>query len=237
MNCILDESKVTEDFKKRIRDFVWDGTKYHRTWRDLDCFYIEQGLQLKKSDVVLELGSGYTHAYVYFASQCKHLTVSDDFSYTDKDYAQGFDIPAWGTEALSIGNVTPMSLDAADLSVFKDETFDKIYSISAIEHVHDDFKSLQEAYRVLKPGGIYCLTTELNLFTGMPYAEMVCYRVYSLDQFHYMIHKAGFDVTKIFNKTCPDEKVARMREAVDDPSLLVIPMQNFVSAVFTLVKK
>jgi SAM-dependent methyltransferase len=48
---------------------------------------------------------------------------------------------------------------------FEDETFDFCYSSCAIEHIggRDDFlKHLSEAYRVLKPGGIYALTTELH---------------------------------------------------------------------------
>ena len=48
---------------------------------------------------------------------------------------------------------------------FDDETFDFCYSSCAIEHIggREDFlRHLAEAHRVLKPGGVYALTTELH---------------------------------------------------------------------------
>jgi SAM-dependent methyltransferase len=48
---------------------------------------------------------------------------------------------------------------------FEDEAFDFCYSSCAIEHIggREDFlKHLSEAHRVLKPGGVYALTTELH---------------------------------------------------------------------------
>lgn len=48
---------------------------------------------------------------------------------------------------------------------FPDESFDFCYSSCAIEHIgaREDFlRHLSEAYRVLRPGGIYALTTEFH---------------------------------------------------------------------------
>lgn len=48
---------------------------------------------------------------------------------------------------------------------FDDEAFDFCYSSCAIEHIggrQDFLKHLSEAHRVLKPGGVYALTTELH---------------------------------------------------------------------------
>ncbi len=41
---------------------------------------------------------------------------------------------------------------------FKNNTFDKIVMSEVAEHLPDDVKGLKEVYRVLKPGGILCLT-------------------------------------------------------------------------------
>lgn len=38
---------------------------------------------------------------------------------------------------------------------FKDETFDVVFSFGTIEHIRENAKSVSEAYRVLKPGGIF----------------------------------------------------------------------------------
>jgi 2-polyprenyl-6-hydroxyphenyl methylase/3-demethylubiquinone-9 3-methyltransferase len=41
---------------------------------------------------------------------------------------------------------------------FKDNTFDKIVMSEVAEHLPNDVKGLKEVYRVLKPGGVLCLT-------------------------------------------------------------------------------
>lgn len=38
---------------------------------------------------------------------------------------------------------------------FKDQTFDAVFSFGTIEHIRENQKSVDEAYRVLKPGGIF----------------------------------------------------------------------------------
>lgn len=40
-----------------------------------------------------------------------------------------------------------------------DASFDIVTAIEVIEHVQDDYKFVQEAFRVLKPGGMFYLTT------------------------------------------------------------------------------
>ena len=56
-----------------------------------------------------------------------------------------------------------LRMDAKDLS-FEDGTFDIVFSLSALEHLGrkaDKLRALREMNRVLKPGGVAALTTEL----------------------------------------------------------------------------
>jgi hypothetical protein len=58
-----------------------------------------------------------------------------------------------------------MKMDALELS-FEKETFDFLFCLSSLEHFggkKDKLRSLEEMNRVLKPGGVVALTTELIL--------------------------------------------------------------------------
>lgn len=48
--------------------------------------------------------------------------------------------------------------DVMEKLPFKDNSFDKIIMSEVAEHLPDDVKGLKEVYRVIKPGGILCLT-------------------------------------------------------------------------------
>ena len=49
--------------------------------------------------------------------------------------------------------------DARTLT-YRDESFDRVFSVSVVEHIPDDgdARAMQEIARVLKPGGLVCLT-------------------------------------------------------------------------------
>ncbi len=49
---------------------------------------------------------------------------------------------------------------------FKENTFDKIYSLNVIEHIPDLEKFFSEINRVLKPGGIFILAYPLGAIFG-----------------------------------------------------------------------
>jgi 2-polyprenyl-3-methyl-5-hydroxy-6-metoxy-1,4-benzoquinol methylase len=48
--------------------------------------------------------------------------------------------------------------EAEDLSRFKDETFDAVVCTEVLEHLYDPVPAVEEAHRVLKPGGTYLVT-------------------------------------------------------------------------------
>lgn len=51
-------------------------------------------------------------------------------------------------------NVDFVVADAMDLSKFEAQSFDAVYSLTAIKHFPDPVKGLRDALRVLKPGGV-----------------------------------------------------------------------------------
>src|SRR3546814_19579580 len=61
-------------------------------------------------------------------------------------------------------------MDALDLR-YEDDSFDAIFSSSSIEHfgTHADVaRSIRQAHRVLKPGGVLSLSTELRIAGPVP---------------------------------------------------------------------
>lgn len=53
-----------------------------------------------------------------------------------------------------------------------DETFDVVTSFSVIEHIEDKKSALDEALRVLRPGGLFCLTFDIcEASLGMTFPE------------------------------------------------------------------
>jgi len=59
-------------------------------------------------------------------------------------------------------NLTPMCGDICKLN-FDTNTFDSIYSIEAIEHVHDMTRMIERCYSILKPGGTLILVNDGNI--------------------------------------------------------------------------
>lgn len=57
---------------------------------------------------------------------------------------------------------------------FADNTFDWIVSCECLEHLPEPRRMAMEMFRVLKPGGRFCLTTE-NYLNGMLLAWLNCY--------------------------------------------------------------
>lgn len=106
-------------------------------------------------------------------------------------------------------------MDALDLR-YEDDSFDAIFSSSSIEHFgsHDDVaRSIREAHRVLRPGGVLSVSTELRIAgpgPGLPDILM-----FDWDELHACVTDAA-----------PWEPIGPMRTATPDPALAV----DFASA-------
>lgn len=103
------------------------------------CAYLFQSLKLKKGMEMLEPGCGRGE----FINNFKKLglnVVGVDISPEAANYDNDLDVKLCDVEREELP--------------FKDNTFDVIFSKSFIEHLHYPDRYLEEAYRVLKPGGM-----------------------------------------------------------------------------------
>jgi ubiquinone/menaquinone biosynthesis C-methylase UbiE len=106
-------------------------------------------VQFVQGKSVLDCGCGGGYGSDYLARNGAGVVVAVDLS-------------AWAVDQAKISykreNLQFMTMDVCDLK-FKDQTFDVVISFQVIEHIKDYKKHLSEIKKVLKPEGIFIIST------------------------------------------------------------------------------
>lgn len=110
-------------------------------------FAYKEAAKLISGDV-LELGCGEAYGYEILAPHCSTYTAVDKFEETISK-----------NKAKNRPNAVFKQHTLPSLSLFEDNSFDCVVSFQVIEHIKDDNMFIQEAFRVLKTGGLLILTT------------------------------------------------------------------------------
>jgi SAM-dependent methyltransferase len=149
------------------------GREYRKYWevamtiRALDSFGV-----LRDDARVLGVGAGHEATMYWLTQRVGRIVATDRYEVDDhwsgtgdsgaemlSDPGRYWDGP-WNPERLEV-----ISMDALDLR-FEDESFDAIFSSSSIEHFGDFTdvrRSVEEMFRVLRPGGVAALSTEFRI--------------------------------------------------------------------------
>jgi SAM-dependent methyltransferase len=125
-------------------------------WRNIEVPAVIDQLEVRPSDIVLDIGSPKI-ASLFLSSRHKCVIYSTDlFDYFWEEY-RGY--LKHLRDAALLRTFIMERQDARRLS-YADAYFDKIYSISVLEHIAADGDTLAmcEISRVLKKGGICCIT-------------------------------------------------------------------------------
>ena len=170
------------------RPDVWEDPEWLGVLRTLDlrpeivhrkafewahCIYgLERLNALGPDRTVLGVGAGHEHILYHLANRSK-LTVATDLyagRFVDTPAAEA--APDFLTEPAKYAPfpyrheaLTALPADGLKLP-FRNGSFDVVYSLSSIEHFggHEMASvAMQEMARVLKPGGVACVATELVL--------------------------------------------------------------------------
>lgn len=120
---------------------------------------------LPKADKILDLGGANGSIYeMGYPHKFKEITVVD-LPPEERD-AMYKDLELKPTETPN-GKIRVHFGDMSDLSFVPSNSIDLVWSGESIEHIDEDAgkRMVQEAYRVLKPGGSFCLDTPNRLVT------------------------------------------------------------------------
>ena len=117
--------------------------------------YVLEHLDVTANHRVLDIGSPKLLSLFLAARVGAHVWATDLVDYFFPAYA------AYAASVLGARRERYLmeTQDAQALS-YSDESFDRVFSVSVVEHIpgNGDVHAMQEIARVLKPGGIVCLT-------------------------------------------------------------------------------
>lgn len=129
---------------------------------------LEHGGVLREDAIGLSVGAGHEPVVYYLTTRCRWLIATD--LYGSGDFAEGeaggrmlVDPDLFAPYEYARRRLTVAYMDALDLR-FEDATFDFVVSFGSIEHfgaVDEAAAALGEMARVLKPGGVAYVTTEM----------------------------------------------------------------------------
>jgi len=165
-----------------------------KAWEEATCLYGLEKLGVIQPDAaIISIGAGMEHSLFWLANRVRRVVATDLYG------------PEWGFSGDDLNGLArsraPIPypedhlevhrMSGADLE-FEPGTFDAAYTLSSIEHFggHDVARrSVMEMSRVLRPGGVACVVTEL-LLTPLPRAE----RFTTRELRKYLIDGVGMDL-------------------------------------------
>ena len=150
-----------------------------------------------KAERLLDIGCGDGNFTMLMAKTCGAKDV------------YGVDISEKGVEMARKNGIKAFKVDVDEERLpFDDNYFDLVTALEVIEHLFDPDHFLEEVYRVLKPNGVFVLSTPNLASIHNRIALLLGYQPFSMNPSHR--YRVGH-ITEVFNlhKFNPDEGVKR----------------------------
>ena len=150
-------------------------------------------LAIAPADVVVEIGYGPGCAIETLAASAPRGRVYG----IDPSPAMHACASRRNREALVAGRVSLSQGDIRDLRLAPD-SIDKILAVNVVYFLNEDAAELQEAWRLLKPGGRIALyATDKSVMRRWKFAGPETHRLYGRDELFELLRRAGFDPGEI----------------------------------------
>ncbi len=221
--CLVEDFAALESWMRHV--FPWGqdvhgrrfprGAEYRKHWEVVQAARaLSAGGVLRPDAEVLGVGAGTEPTVFWLTNHVKRVFATDLYlagGWEESASQRMLTEPgsAWQGE-WNPRRLVVQHMDALDLR-YEDDSFDAIFSSSSIEHfgTHDDVaRSIREAHRVLKPGGVLSVSTELRIAgpgPGLPDILM-----FDREQLAACVTEAA-----------PWEPMDPMRPSLPDPALAV----------------
>ena len=136
---------------------------------------------LTEKDLVLDVGGAHSHFLLFLSQFIQQGFILDNATF---QYHEQWVKTLFNYDDFINGKVNLIKGDAKELP-FKDESFDKVITISAFEHIDgdDDILAAKEVHRVLKNNGFFCGTVDFNPIRKAVHKNKEGIKTYNYDSF------------------------------------------------------
>lgn len=146
------------------------------------------------SGQILEIGSGIGNISAFFIAESANIYLSDINPEYCRFLAKKFSLT--DSKIISI-DLVDTDFDVKFQHLFN--SFDSIFALNVLEHIHDHDKALQNAYKLLKPTGNLVILVPAYQFLYCRFdKELGHYRRYSKKLLRKTILQNNFHVKKLF---------------------------------------
>lgn len=164
----MSDWRVGSRFVEILKELRESPIIHRKAWEYGLCIDgIEQFGLVSPQAHALAVGAGYERPLFYFANRIERMIATDLYNNPDHEGQPDMLTTPWEYAPFEYRRerLEVMRMPGDDLD-FPSESFDFLFCLSSIEHFGSratQYKSLQEMKRVLRPGGVACVITELIL--------------------------------------------------------------------------
>jgi ubiquinone/menaquinone biosynthesis C-methylase UbiE len=146
---------TSTQLSQRLADFYLKIFGYPYAPRRNEVKLVFKQLAAAANQKILDIGCGD-------GIWTNQLATSSGAKITGLDYsAHDLKIAKKRAAQMKITNINYLKGDAQQMP-FRKNTYDKVFSISTLEHIKNDAKTFKEMYRVLKPGGTAIISVPVD---------------------------------------------------------------------------